>query len=154
MNKFDNDMSFGLNKEDLVLNYLNNTEYLKNPLEKSLKKTAPFDYYNDTTFIELKSRRNTYLKYPTTMVGDNKLKIAEEDTTKKYFFYFYFTDGLYKWAYNSEQYELKEGGRRDRGRPEIKLYGYIPIVNLIFVSKDLKIEKEVSTESESESESD
>ena len=32
-----------------------------------------FDFSNDRVFIDAKARRNTKNKYPTTMVGDNKV---------------------------------------------------------------------------------
>jgi len=31
------------------------------------------DFYNDDIYIELKSRRNTYQKYNTAIIGSNKI---------------------------------------------------------------------------------
>ena len=45
----------------------------------TLTQTEPyhlFDYYNDHYLVELKARRNNYNKYPTTMIGKNKIDKA------------------------------------------------------------------------------
>ena len=46
--------------------------------------------------------------------------------------HFKFTDGLYYYEYNkSDNLEYGMGGRKDRGRNEIKDYCYIPIKYLV-----------------------
>ena len=91
----------------------------------------PYDYYNSNTFIELKSRRCKHNRYPTTMIGENKLKFASKNPDKKFIFLFRFEDGLYQHIFNPEkEYNIKIGGRQDRGRPEFKKYCYIPITEL------------------------
>ena len=72
------------------------------------------------------------------MVGYNKIKIAEDDETKtKYKFLFLFTDGLYEWEFEKDNYLIKDGGRWDRGKNEIKKYCYINIENLKLLNKDI-----------------
>ena len=130
--KFQFDYNKGIENENKVLNFLN----LNNKFQKC-KKNCPFDFYDDVTFIELKSRNNEYNKYPSTMVGYNKIKIAEEDESKtKYKFLFLFTDGLYEWEFEKDKYLIKDGGRWDRGKNEIKKYCYINIENLKLLNKE------------------
>ena len=136
--KFQFDYNKGIENENKVLNFLN----LNNKFQKC-KKNCPFDFYDDVTFIELKSRNNEYNKYPSTMVGYNKIKIAEEDESKtKYKFLFLFTDGLYQWEFEKDKYLIKDGGRWDRGKSEIKKYCYINIENLKLLNKDINNEKD------------
>ncbi len=96
-----------------------------------LTQTDPyhlFDYFNNDYLVELKARRNNYNKYPTTMVGKNKIDKARREQYKKCLFCFKFFDGLYCHLFDPEmEYIVKKGGRCDRGCPEIKDYVYIPI---------------------------
>jgi len=102
-------------------------------LIQSKSRTALFDYESDKNCVELKTRRNTYNKYPTTMIGKNKLDYCE-DKDKDFYFCFDFTDGLYYWKYEKndlEKFSYAKGGRFDRGRPELNNYAYIPIEMLM-----------------------
>ena len=122
------DLAFG-NKNEISCKALIET------ITGELTQTEPFhlfDYYNDEYLVELKARRNDYAKYPTTMVGLNKIDKAKREQFKKCMFCFKFFDGLYYHLYDSKmKYEIKKGGRCDRGCPEIKDYVYIPIAKLI-----------------------
>jgi hypothetical protein len=93
---------------------------------------ALFDFESPECRIELKARTTPHDKYPTTIVGENKVQAAEKDP-RAHYFAFAFTDGLYWVQYDKDlfaDFEVKDGGRRDRGRPEIKPYRYIPITAL------------------------
>jgi hypothetical protein len=129
------DLSFGFSQECI-------TQPLIETITGVLKRTDPFDvfdFYNDTYLVELKSRNNSYSKYPTTMVGFNKL-IAASKSDKEVLFFFKFTDGLYYHRFDkSAEYFIEIGGRRDRGRPEYKKYCYIPISQLISVPNTLLV---------------
>ena len=94
---------------------------------------ALFDYESPDTKIELKARTIAHNKYPTTMVGENKVRVAEGDPSCAYYFAFAFTDGLYWIKYDKDlflTFDVREGGRYDRGRPELRPYRYIPITAL------------------------
>ena len=88
-----------------------------------------FDFSNERYFIDAKSRRNTKLKYPTTMVGENKVIKGLNLMMRGYevYFVFGFTDVSCIWKLDREQYEVRHGGRMDRQTPEIKSYCYIPV---------------------------
>jgi len=93
-----------------------------------------FDYINKdrSIYVELKGRGCCKTKYPTTMIGKNKVDEADLllKTQARIFFYFSFLDGLFKFQYTKElrsKLKLALGGRTDRGRDETKMYYYIPI---------------------------
>ena len=95
----------------------------------------PFDFISENIYIELKTRNNNYNKYPTTMIGHNKLIKARELKNKniKTYFFFRFTDGIYYIRYTDkllDNIKSKIGGRFDRGCKELNLYSYIPIDQL------------------------
>lgn len=126
-----NDIAFG-NKNEKSCKSLIET------ITGQLTQTEPFhlfDFYNENFLVELKARRNDYAKYPTTMVGLNKILKAKREHYKKCVFCFKFLDGLYYHIYDANKnYEVKKGGRCDRGCQEIKDYVYIQIKDLILIS--------------------
>jgi hypothetical protein len=125
--KLSQDLAFGLNNEKLLKNRIQQ-------ITGTLKHTPvyhSFDYYNNTCFVELKSRNCNFDKYDTTMIGMNKIKKCIEPT-KDYYFFFSFADNqLLYWKYITTDFEIKQGGRFDRGKPELNDYLYIPIKELI-----------------------
>jgi len=125
MSKFLKDYHYGINKEIQLLPQLQS--FLNDNTIYKLENSNVFDFKGDNKFIELKSRNNNYSKYPTTMIGLNKIKKAS--TLQEYvYFFFCFNDGLYYWLYDKDcELEIKKAGRFDRGRPEINEYCFIPI---------------------------
>lgn len=94
----------------------------------------PFDFRDENKiFYEVKSRNVKHDKYPTTMVGQNKIEAANLSDRDVYFV-FGFTDGNYYFKYNrnvNSGLSVSIGGRNDRGREEYKPYCWIPIEKLI-----------------------
>ena len=123
------DLKYGFKKEDDLFSKI------KGAYGEGLKKTSSmcrWDYENDENVVELKSRRNKYKQYPTTMIGQTKVD-KMLDTGKKCYGVFNFTDGIYSIELTKDkidQFELRQGGRWDRGRPELNQYYYIPIKQL------------------------
>lgn len=128
MNKKNIDLKYGFDFEE------KNFEILRDNFDPTLRRTKKgnvFDYEGDNCVIELKSRRNTKDKYPTTMVGYNKL-IKARNLKKPAVFCFQFTDGLYYYIYDFNDYDkgiidIKIGGRCDRGINEFKEYAFIDV---------------------------
>ena len=123
----DGDLRFGMLNENLALNKLK-TLIKDNTLRKTKNTYDIFDFTNSTedTYIELKSRRCYSYTYPNTMVGLNKVSYANQRPNKKFIFAFKFNDGLFYINHeNGETYDIKTGGREDRGSPELKNYCYI-----------------------------
>ena len=120
------DLDFGIASEDNLFSKI------KGVYGDDVCKTSQYckcDYESETVMIELKTRRNSYNAYPTTMVPASKITYML-DSGKKSFCLFYFTDGLYAIEidnYIIREFDLREGGRYDRGRPELNSYYFIPI---------------------------
>lgn len=99
---------------------------------------APFDFVSEKSCVELKSRTFEMAKYPTTIVGTNKVRLAEADSNKSYYFVFRFTDGVFYIKYNKTLFaKFKKGKceRTDRGKSEVMEVLHIPIANLIRIHK-------------------
>jgi hypothetical protein len=123
------DYNFGLQCENNIINTLQN--YFNDDSITKLNRYSTFDFKGNQKYIELKTRRVNYNKYPTTMIGYNKIMKALEINEDVYFI-FNFTDGIYYYKFDKEyELEIKKGGRFDRGRPEINDYVYLPIELLI-----------------------
>ena len=123
---FQRDLDYGFKAEDDLFSKI------KENYGENICKTAKncrVDYESEDVLIELKSRRNTYSKYPTTMISKSKIDYMLK-SGKKSICLFNFTDGVYNIEITENivrQFELREGGRWDRGRPEMSQYYYIPI---------------------------
>lgn len=128
---YEADQIYGREKENTVLPIL--IDFFKLEL-KPTKNYFVYDYEGPNTYIELKSRRNPKAKYPTTIVGKNKIDYAE-NCGKDVYFVFDFTDGLYYWKYDKtmigDKIRFDKGGRFDRGRVEVKQYAYIDVELLL-----------------------
>jgi len=87
------DIKFGLENENKIFPIISSF------LNVDLKKTKTYDSYDwtnedKTIYVELKSRRITYNKYNTTVIGLNKIRKCKNDNIT-YYFIFLFIDGLY-----------------------------------------------------------
>ena len=124
------DLKFGDKKENSLIPQLN--KYFK----CNVIKTEPFyqfDFIDKELklLFELKSRRNTKHQYYDTMVGANKVKEGYKMIQQGYKVYFVFGFTDYISAYELTTTSIKDkwfrkGGRKDRGKDEIKEYCFIP----------------------------
>lgn len=107
-------------------------EYFKKDIVEIDNKLSPFDYECSKYYYELKTRTNTLNKYPTTMIGRNKI-----GGSKKTKLIFKFTDCLTYIKYNKELFDTFEIKKFDRNskEPNKKDYIYIPIEHLIIIEK-------------------
>jgi hypothetical protein len=98
--------NFGLSNESHYKNEICNYYKDFGELTKSIGKYEIFDFYNDKLVIELKCRTNTYDKYPTTIIGYNKVEEGFKSINKgqKVIFLFGFTDGLYEFELNDSNW--------------------------------------------------
>jgi hypothetical protein len=103
--------------------------------EKPSNKYSVFDFFSEKCYMEVKTRRNNWKTYPSTIVGKNKLDFAKSIKDRPVYFCFQFQDGLFYWIYNELDIEngyvvFGEGGRNDRGRNEYKTYAYLDVLKL------------------------
>jgi len=99
-------------------------KYFNKDIKEIEYKLSPFDYECDTHFYELKTRTNTLNKYPTTMIGINKI-----EAKKDIILIFKYTDCLTYINYNKELFDTFEIKPFDRNVKEKnkKDYIYIPV---------------------------
>ena len=71
----DTDRKYGMKLEDALFTRVK--ELYGDDIQKT-DRYHLYDYYNDDTFIELKARRCNHNRYPTTMIGKNKIEFAKE----------------------------------------------------------------------------
>ena len=119
--------------------------FFKRDIQQYPNQYDDFDFYDDLTEYEVKSRTNTYSKYPTTMITKNK---TEKPTPKKVILLFNFTDGLYYIEYNKEQFSKYQSRLFSRlgEKWDEKLHIYIPIRDLKKVEIVEEVEEVVLTE--------
>lgn len=120
----ENDYQYGRNKEGEVLDKMNG--FFQDNIKQTTARYDTKDYLGEKYKYELKSRRNKYEAYPTTIIPTDKVN---NDTN--YVFLFNFTDGLYYIYYDEEvfktfrkdMFKRFDGGQNNPN----KLYWYIPI---------------------------
>ena len=125
MSKKYSDLVFGKLKEVEIKEILE--QYFNTTLQTSSKYNL-IDFYNDDIYIELKSRRNAYQKYNTTIIGSNKIDYAKS-LNKKVIFVFNFIDGLFFIEYSNifDSFDLCEEYILRDGKKELKTNYHIPI---------------------------
>lgn len=138
------DLSYGFDKEDTVKPFL---DYY---FDTNLIKTDEYDTFDyvdkpESMMIELKSRRVNRKQYPDTMVGYNKVKkgielMKQENGGYDIYYAFDFKDSIaiYKFEKLNKSW-IRKGGRKDRGKAELKDYYYIPTNKLKIIIKKRKI---------------
>lgn len=125
MSKKYSDLVFGKLKEIEIKEILE--QYFNTKLITSSKYNL-IDFYNDEIYIELKSRRNTYQKYNTTIIGCNKIDYVKT-LNKKCHFVFCYLDGLYYIEYSNifDSFDIEEEYIYRDGKKELKTNYHIPI---------------------------
>jgi len=99
---------------------------------------AKYDAVNETTNIEIKSRKNAYDAYPTTLLTLNKIS----DTSKTNIFVFNFVqeekNEIYYIVYDEEMFKTYERRMFSRAKfkADEKEYIYIPVCDLILIDEE------------------
>jgi len=108
-------------------------EYFKKDIIPTEGQYAKYDFCDNDTNYELKSRTNNYSKYPSTLITMNKLCDCDRD--KELILLFNFTDGLYFIKFDTEQFKLyqKEMFSRANIAEDEKIHVYIPISHLTLI---------------------
>jgi hypothetical protein len=109
-------------------------EYFKTDLKQYTSQYDDFDFYDEESEYEQKSRRNNYNDYAETMITLNKTQKATEKNIK---LVFNFADGIYWILYDEEIF--KNFNRKAFSRADIKTdekdHIYIPINLLTLIKK-------------------
>lgn len=130
------DLKFGKLYEKVVVQNLNENIYFNDEIKMYENEMKQVDFRNKEIIGELKTRTNSKDRYSTTMFGYNKIKYLKslENDNRVWKFYFLFTDGLYVWSYNEDQYEIEEFNHRERGVIDNV---YIPVKYLECISRKI-----------------
>ena len=131
MRSFQNDYRYGLDSEGLIHKTL---EHKFGSLTKT-GSYCPVDFEGTDWYIEVKTRRCTREKYPTTLLPYSKIVYAEKQLKPTYFI-FVFTNGIFGIRYEKQRFAdftVQEFvrdyrcGIHDKKQP----YLYIPVTELI-----------------------
>jgi len=130
------DYEFGTNFEKVVVQTLNENIYFNDEIKLYKNKMKQVDFRNNEIIGELKTRTNSKDRYSTTMFGYNKIEYLKslENDNRVWKFYFLFTDGLYVWTYNEDQYEIEDYNHKERGVID---QVYIPVKYLECISRKI-----------------
>lgn len=90
MASYENDYKTGKSNENMIYDLLKSCKGLKK-LKKSKDRYCKYDFYNKKCEIELKTRNNTFEKYPTTLIPVSKV-LRDDDHNKTIIFVFKFKD--------------------------------------------------------------
>ena len=140
-NKQQKDIEMGNYYERKVLKWFNDNDYSQNKLSFYSNPFNVMDMVSEDrkNILELKSRRIIHNRYPDIMIGLNKVEEAIKHCKNfDYYLLFLFEDGLYKWKYaKGKKYDIRMGGRMDRGKDERKMCAYIPTKDLVCVTTEI-----------------
>lgn len=132
---FEQDYKLGKEQEDVILPKVN--DFFEDEVKQTTNIYSKYDYEGKDAIYEIKSRFNSYSKYPTTLIALDKVL----NTKMKQIFIFNFTDDIYYIEYDKKLFQrfplkpFKRNQRQDFNDIE-KLYYHIDISYL----KKLKIE--------------
>jgi len=119
MATFVNDYKFGMASEETNKNVL---EKVFNTSFTRRGGMVTFDYDNldmptkpTTIYAELKTRRINHDKYPTALIGANKVWVASQNPDAEFWFVYNYTDGIYGIKYEKELFGSFNHGDFQRG---------------------------------------
>lgn len=129
------DLKFGELNEKTTISKFN--EYFKTKLIKNQQKFGVIDFFNEdkSIYLELKSRRINHDKFPTALIGMNKIKYLQKINCDAYIGYKY-DDGLFFIKYDKDLFntfylekDYKRGYRADVGEEKSDVL-HIPYTKL------------------------
>ncbi len=121
--------SYGKKKEEVVLPIIQ--KYFGKNISSNQDQFAKYDFFDDDTNYELKSRTNTKDYYPTTMITKNKVEECGKDLK----LLFNFKDCLAYIQYDKEQFKnyTTENFSRLGADWDEKPHLYIPVNHLTVI---------------------
>ena len=130
---FQKDYIYGKQQEIKILPLIE--QYFDDNITQTTTQYAEYDFTSDFYNFELKSRKNNFNTYPTTMITSNKLK----NTDKQLILLFEFTDGLYYIKYDPLIFDTFEKKKFKRAGvcADAQFHTYIPIGDLKLIRKYL-----------------
>ena len=132
MNSLKEDIKFGALIEKIAIDKLQ--KHFNETITQYSDKFSKYDAFSDTAKYEVKSRRNSFNTYPTTLITLKKVDNVEGLLR----FVFLFTDCMAYIEYNKELFDTFEKSpiiyRRVGGNPSAVMHILIPINHLIKIN--------------------
>lgn len=124
---------FGKQHEKIALPIIR--EFFNRDIQQTEGQYAKYDFVDETTNYEQKTRTNAYAKYPDTMITMNKCCKCDEG--KDLILLFKYTDGIYYIKYDPEKFATYRTEMFSRAGLEWdeKEHIYIPIGDLLPIKK-------------------
>lgn len=126
------DISFGLAKEKSILPIIKTR--FGDDITKHPDKYSLYDFSNNNTLIELKSRNIRHNQYPTALIGANKIDFFYKqikENNKKVILLYSYTDGIFYVEYTgNEDWKNDRICRYGRGVAEPSVVYHIPYTSL------------------------
>lgn len=119
------DLKYGYKSEEDIHEYLETIfgKLLRSKNNPEMGEYYEFDKYNDSFYIEMKTRRIKMRQYPTLFFGKNKLikgdEILKKNPKLRIIYMWRCNDGVVFWEHRSSVFDIAKRGRRDRGCEEI-----------------------------------
>ena len=140
-NKHQKDIEMGNNYGGYALKWLNKNNYSQNKLTFFKNPFNVMDMISQDrkNILELKSRRIFHDQFSDIMIGLNKIEEAiKHHHNFDYYLLFLCKDGLYKWKFApNKKYDIRMGGRMDRGKDERKMCAFIPTKDLVCITTEI-----------------
>ncbi len=118
------DLKYGFKSEEEQHEYLETIfgTLLRSKNNPEMGEYYEFDKYNDSFYIEMKTRRIKKRQYPTLFFGKNKLikgdEILKKNPNLRIIYLWRCNDGVVWWEHRSSPFEIAQRGRCDRGKDE------------------------------------
>ena len=118
------DLQMGFKSEEDIHGYLESIfgTLLRSKNNPEMGEYYEFDKYNDSFYIEMKTRRIKMRQYPTLFFGKNKLikgdEILKKNPKLRIIYLWRCNDGVVFWEHRSSVFEIAQRGRCDRGKDE------------------------------------
>ncbi len=134
MKYFQTDYQMGVMNERVVYEPLK--EFFGTDLKPTLDMYCKYDFYDENTTYELKTRDCKMNAYTTTLIAEDKII----PTNKRQYFIFNFHDAIACIKYDKEVFkkykvDLYKRNRRDDFTDNLKNHIYIPVKDLTIIKR-------------------
>ena len=134
MKSFQTDYQMGVMNERVVYEPLK--EFFKTDLKPTLDMYSKYDFYDENTTYELKTRDCKLNSFSTTLIAEDKII----PTNKRQYFIFNFHDAIACIKYDKEAFKnykvgLYKRNRRDDFTDNLKNHIYIPVGDLTIIQR-------------------
>tara|TARA_R110000737_G_scaffold203207_1_gene222322 strand:- start:1704 stop:2147 length:444 start_codon:yes stop_codon:yes gene_type:complete len=129
-----NNLKMGIKSEYEIHSHLENYFGKLNNTDERFGKHFEFDFFNESVYVELKTRNVKHNQFPTLIFGENKLfkgdELLKANPNLRIFYLFRCIDGIYYWEHRSTNHTKGMIKRIDRGKVELSMCVHIKTYDL------------------------